>query len=69
MYPHDYRLEAAKAMQKAILDEILSEPAQGAPEFESDRAEQQARRRFFRAYQFRSLLFRLAPQLAARHLL
>ena len=68
MYPHDFSLENAKLLQKQILDQCVVGPelelaARGT---ESDLAEQNARRRFFRAYQIRSFLFRLAPRLAAR---
>ena len=71
MYSHDFSLENAKLLQKQILDQCMEGPELelGAHAADSDLAEQNARRRFFRAYQIRSLLFRLAPRFAARHIL
>lgn len=68
MCPHDFTLENAKLLQKQILDQCLhgAELELAAREAETDLTAHVARRRFFRAYQFRSFLFRLAPRLAAR---
>lgn len=64
MYWNQMTLEVAKEHQARLLDEVKGAPA-GADTQTDLRNHRMDRQRFFVLYRVRSLLFRLAPRLAA----
>lgn len=61
---HDEMLMVGQLKQQAILSEILR-----TQEIQTVISEEAARKRFFLMFRIRSFLFRLAPRMAARHIL
>lgn len=61
---HDEMLMVAQMKQQAILAEVL-----GSQETVTEVSQEAARKRFFLMFRIRSFLFRLAPRMAARHIL